>query len=425
MPHRCGMDPSEVRCQAWGRVHTQDGKAEVGAVMGLHRQVRGIVAASVVFFRLATLGMVALSIVGGVQIHAYTVVPLAVSVYAALAVWSAVLITLVLKRDALPGWVLAVDVAVTATGMVVLPLAVTNQLFDTLANPYLEPVSVSVAVALALVSASPRATAAGCAVLAVASVVGQMPVLNRSADIASQLNTIGWQVGAAICCLVFIRRLRRVVQHLTVATQQVIAARERLAAQRAYTEERTRHFREQIRRYRALHDGPLRILTAIAGPGPAAHPDPVVRRQCAVNVDVLRGAAPDDPAGNLTDLSLALLEAGGASAALGLRVEYHFANLPESLPNNVVDALCRASAEALSNVAAHAGTTRARLTAMAHGEAVTVAVVDQGEGFDPDTTEMGYGIRHSIVGPVVEVGGQATVDSHVGEGTRIDLRWPA
>ena len=393
--------------------------------MGLHRQVRGIVAASVVFFRLATLGMVALSVVGAVQIHAYTSVPLAASVYAALVGWSTVLITLVLRRDALPGWVLAVDVAVTATGVAVLPLAVSNPLFDTLANPYLEPVTVSVAVALALVSGSPWATAAGCAVLAVANVVGQAQLLDRGADIASMANTIGWQVGAAVCCLVFIRRLRRVVHHLTVATQQVISARERLATQRAHTEERTRHFREQIRRYRALHDGPLRILTAIAGPGPAAHPDPVVRRQCAVNVDVLRGAAPDDPAGNLTDLSLALLEAGGASAALGLRVEYHFANLPDSLPNDVVDALCRASAEALSNVAAHAGTTRARLTALAVGEAVTVAVVDQGDGFDPDATEFGYGIRHSIVERMAEVDGKATVDSHVGEGTRIDLRWPA
>jgi signal transduction histidine kinase len=385
--------------------------------------VRGIVAAVVVLFRLATLAMVAVSIAGGVEIHAYTRVPLAIAVYVVLFAWSAALITLVVRRDAVPGWVLVVDVAVTAAGLVVLPLAVSNQLFDTLANPYLEPVTVSVAVAVALVSASPRATAASCVTLAAAYVVGQLQLLERGADIGSLVNIIGWQAGTAICCLVFIRRLRRVVYHLAIATQQVITARERLAAQRAHTEERTRHFREQIRRYRALHDGPLRILTAIAGPGPAAHPDPMVRRQCAVSVNVLRGAAPDDP-GTLTDLSLALMEAGGDSAALGLRVEYHFANLPDSLPSAVVDALYRASAEALSNVAAHAGTTRARLTAMANGKTVTVAIVDQGKGFDPATTELGYGIRHSIIARMTEIDGTATVDSHPGEGTRIDLRWP-
>ncbi|HYQ67597.1 sensor histidine kinase [Actinophytocola sp.] len=381
-------------------------------------------AAVVVLFRLATLAMVAVSIAGGVDIGAYTRIPLAIAVYAVLFAWSAVLITLVLRREAVPGWVLAVDVAVTAAGVVVLPLAVSNRLFDTLANPYLEPVTVSVAVAVALVSASPRATAAGCATLAAAYAVGQGQLLETGADIGSLANIIGWQAGTAVCCLVFIRRLRRVVYHLALATQQVITARERLAAQRAHTEERTRHFGEQLRRYRALHDGPLRILTAIAGPGPAAHPDPMVRRQCAVSVNVLRGAAPDDPGGTLTDLSLALMEAGGDSAALGLRVEYHFANLPDSLPSGVVDALYRASAEALSNVAAHAGTTRARLTAMAGGGTVTVAIVDQGKGFDPETTELGYGIRHSIIERMTEIGGTATVDSHPGEGTRIDLRWP-
>src|SRR6476469_5142046 len=331
--------------------------------------------------------MVAVSIVVGVDIGAYTRMPLAIAVYAVLFAWSAVLITLVLRREAVPGWVLAVDVAVTAAGVVVLPLAVSNRLFDTLANPYLEPVTVSVAVAVALVSASPRATAAGCATLAAAYAVGQGQLLETGADIGSLANIIGWQAGTAVCCLVFIRRLRRVVYHLALATQQVITARERLAAQRAHTEERTRHFGEQLRRYRALHDGPLRILTAIAGPGPAAHPDPMVRRQCAVSVNVLRGAAPDDPGGTLTDLSLALMEAAGDSAA-------------------------------------HAGTTRARLTAMAGGGTVTVAIVDQGKGFDPETTELGYGIRHSIIERMTEIGGTATVDSHPGEGTRIDLRWP-
>jgi signal transduction histidine kinase len=315
--------------------------------------------------------------------------------------------------------------------MIVLPLAVSTPLYANLANPYLEPITVSVAVAVALVSGSARSTAAGCATLAVAYVVGQAPLTDGGADIASLVSTIGWQVGTATSALVFIQRLRRVAHHVDVATTQVITARERLAAQRAHNEERARHFREQVRRYRALHDGPLRILTAIAGPGPAAHPDPVVRRQCAVSVNILRGAVPDETGGTLTDLSLALIEAGGDSAALGLRVEYHFANLPDNLPGTVIDALCRASAEALSNVAAHAGTTRARLTAMTSGDGgtagpvVTVAIVDQGKGFDTATTELGYGVRHSIIERMGEIGGTATVDSHPGEGTRIDLRWPA
>jgi signal transduction histidine kinase len=407
-------------------VHTQFGQDRGEAlpgVVGLHRQVRGIVAAVVVVSRLAALTMVALSVVAAVHNQAYTNVALATTVYVVLVAWSAVLITLVLRRAAVPGWVLVVDVTVNAVTMIVLPLAVSTPLFVNLANPYLEPITVSVAVAVALVSGSTRSTVAGCATLAAAYVVSQAPITDGGADIASLASTIGWQVGTAIPALVFVQRLRRLAHHVDVATTQVITARERLAAQRAHTEERARHFREQVRRYRALHDGPLRILTVIAGPGPAAHPDPLVRKQCAVSVNILRGAAPDETGGTLTDLSLALIE---ASSALGLRVEYHFANLPDILLSTVTDALCRASAEALSNVAAHAGTTRARLTAMTSGDGVvTVAIVDQGKGFDPATTELGYGIRHSIIERMSEIGGAATVDSHPGEGTRIDLRWPA
>jgi signal transduction histidine kinase len=404
-------------------VHTQVAGEALPGVTGLHRQVRGVVAAVVVVSRLAALTMVALSVVAAAHNHAYTSIALATTVYVVLAGWGAVLITLVLRRAAVPGWVLVVDVTITAVTMVVLPLAVSVPLFANLANPYLEPATVSVAVSVALVSGSARSTAAGCATLAAAYVVGQAPITDGGADVASLISTIGWQVGTAVCGLVFIQRLRRVAHHVDIATTQVITARERLAAQRAHTEERARHFREHVRRYRALHDGPLRILTVIAGPGPAAHPDPLVRKQCAVSVNILRGAAPDETDGTLTDLSLALME---ASAALGLRVEFHFANLPEILLGTVTDALCQASAEAMSNVAKHAGTTRARLTAMTSGDGVvTVAIVDQGKGFDPATTEFGYGVRHSIIERMSEVGGAATVDSHPGEGTRIDLRWPA
>ena len=251
---------------------------------------------------------------------------------------------------------------------------------------------------------------------------------NDYGDVASTLNIVGWQVVTAACCCLFIRRLRTVADAVDVATDQVIAARERLAARRSQAEERIRHFHEQLRRHRALHDGPLRVLTAIAGQGPAGHPDPRVRRQAAISANVLRGATPDDPDGTLTELSLALIEAGNEIATQGLRVEYHFANLPDTLPAEVLHAFRHATGEALANVARHAGISRVRLTALTDrrpAPTVTVAVVDQGQGFDPDTTALGYGIRHSITARMHEVGGTAGVDSHPGQGTRVDLRWPA
>jgi hypothetical protein len=403
----------------------------VGGAVDLHERIRAVVSGVTVMARLSTVAMVVLSVVAAAQAHAYTSVPTAAATYAVVAAWTAAFIAMLLTRPTVPGWALTADVVVTCGGMIgVAEGARTPAFEDLIANPDLEPVTVAVAVGVALISASAWRTALSCVAMGAAFLVAQYPVMDAASDLTSNINVIGWQVGAAIGCLVFITRLRAVVDAVDAANEQVMAARERVAARRAHTEERMKHFREQMRRYRALHDGPLRILTAIAGPGPAGHPDPVVRRQCAVSVNVLRGATPDERGGSLTDLSLALIEAGNLCAAYGLRVTYHFTNLPDDLPSNVVGALSRASAEALTNIATHAGLPHAQLTALSPPDAptrpaVAVAVVDQGKGFDPATATLGYGIQHSIIERMAEVGGTASIDSHPGQGTRVDLRWPA
>ncbi|GAA3452505.1 hypothetical protein GCM10018962_43380 [Dactylosporangium matsuzakiense] len=380
--------------------------------------------------RLATLAMVALSVVALVHADGYVDGPLAAAVYVVVAGWGAVFIVVVLRRDPVPGWVLSADVCVTAACVAVLPSTARTAAFEEqVANAGLEPITVAVAAAVSLLGVSVRRTALSCSVLAASYLAGYAPITDDAADAISNVSVIGWQVGTACCCQVFIGRLRALADVVDAATRDVVAARERVAARRAEGELRVRHFHEQVRRFRALHDGPLRILTAMAGPGPAGHPDPAIRRQCAVSANILRGAAPDGTGGTLTDLSLALIEAGNASAALGLRVTYHFANLPDDLPGEVVAALQAAGAEALSNAAAHAGTGRAHLTGTGGGDprrpSVAVAVVDQGKGFDPEHRPPGCGIRHSIIDRLAEVGGVATVDSHPGQGTRVDLRWPA
>jgi signal transduction histidine kinase len=404
-----------------------DQDADLQRPVDLHRHIRGIVTGVVILSRVASLGMAVLSVVSLARVHGYTDPQLAAAVYLVVATWSMVFLPLVARRDPRPGWVLAADVGVTAVAVAALPWAARSQAFvGGVAIPDFEAVMVSVAVTVAFVTGSIRATAAGCLTLAGAYLLGQIPAPGGGADVASTLNVIGWQVATAACAAVFIRRLRALAHGVDTATEQVMVARERLAARRTQAEERMRHFHEQLRRHRALHDGPLRLLTAIAGPGPAAHPDPAVRRNAAISANVLRGATPDHPDGTLTDLSLALVEAGNDSASQGLRVEYHFANLADTLPPEVVEAFRHASAEALANVANHAGTTRARLTALSdpRTSTVSVAIVDQGKGFDPEVTEPGYGIRHSIQARMTEVGGVATVDSHPGQGTRVDLQWP-
>jgi len=428
MPHRCGMDCGPTGWDAPGVNGEPNGDVALTQVVDLHRRIRAIATGVVLLSRIGTLGMVALSIVALAGAHGYTNRPLAAGTYLAVAAWSAVFLPVVALREPIPARVLAVDVAITAAAVAILPWALTGAAFATVAVPDFEPVSVSAAVGVALATGSARATAAGCLTLAAGYFLAELPG-SAEVDVASVLNVIGWQVVTAACCCMFIQRLRAVADSVDRATAQVIAARERLAARRSQADERVRHFHEQVRRHRALHDGPLRLLTAIAGPGPAGHLDPEVRRQAAISANVLRGVTPDHPDGTLTELSLALIEAGNDSTTQGLRVEYHFANLPDALPAEVVHAFRHAAGEALANVANHAGTTRVRLTALADRQAgrpnVTVAIVDQGKGFDAETTPAGYGIQHSITARMHEIGGTASVDSDLGQGTRVDLRWPA
>ncbi|GAA3396346.1 sensor histidine kinase [Cryptosporangium minutisporangium] len=395
--------------------------------VGLHQRIRAIATGVILLSRFGTLAMVALSIVSLNQAHGFTNTLLAAGTYLTVAAWNLVFLTAVAWREPIPRAVLAGDVMVTATAAATLPWALTAEAFATVAVPDFEPLAVSTGVAVALATASWHATIGACLVLAAGFGATEIPSPNYP-DLASIANIVGWQVVTAVCCCLFIRRLWGVADAIDAATEQVITARERVAARRSQNEERMRHFHEQLRRHRALHDGPLRVLTAIAGRGPAGHPDERVRRQAAISANVLRGVTPDDPDGTLTELSLALVEAGNEIATQGLRVEYHFANLPDTMPPEVLHAFRHATGEALANVARHAGTSRVRLTALADrhsSPAITVAVVDQGAGFDPGTTALGYGIQQSITARMQEVGGAAGIDSHPGEGTRVDLRWPA
>jgi signal transduction histidine kinase len=404
-----------------------DGEVVLPRRIDLHQRIRAITTGVAVLSRLGALAMVALSILALARINGYADKPPAAVTYLAVAGWSLVFLPLIAVREPVPRRALAADIAVTAAAVAILPWTLHDEAFSTVAVPDFEPVGVSAAVTVALATASWWATAAGCLALAVAFTVAQF-ASPEYVDVASTANIIGWQVVTAACCCVFVRRLRAVADAVDTATEQLVTARERLAARRSQADERIRHFHEQLRRHRALHDGPLRLLTAIAGPGSAGHPDPQVRRQAAISANVLRGATPDHPDGTLTELSLALIEAGNDSATQGLRVEYHFAGLPDQLPAEVLHAFRHAAGEALANVARHSGSSRVRLTARTTrqpGPAVTVAVVDQGQGFDPETTPPGYGIRRSIVARMHEVGGAAGVDSHPGQGTRVDLRWPA
>jgi signal transduction histidine kinase len=403
-----------------------DGRRALDGATKNH-DTRRVLAGVVVSLRVVAVPPLAVAIATGVRIDAYTVPWLAVLTYLVLAGWGAVFVAVVLRRGAVPGWAVVTDVAVVACCVLAISPAVHPTFFIRADNSDLEPAIVVTAVMLGM-NARPRLVAAGCLALAAAHVVAELPAMIAiHSNVASTVGDLCWLAGAAFVSAAISQRLLAADSRTDEATRQVAELHAQAAEARARGQERLRYLREQIRRYRALHDGPLSILTAIASGG-LDHHDDEVRRQCAVNANLLRGLISDDPMSTLSNLSIALTKAGNDYAVHHLRVNYQFFDLPADLPHEVVDALTGASREALNNIAAHAGTDRAWLTARAGGDtngaAVTVTVVDQGSGFDPANTPPGRGLTGSITGRMADVGGASAVDSMPGQGTRVELWWP-
>lgn len=102
-------------------------------------------------------------------------------------------------------------------------------------------------------------------------------------------------------------------------------------------------------------------------------------------------------------------------------------DLPD-LASESTDALIGAVTEALTNSGKHANATITTVYAEPAGEgesnAVFCSVKDDGAGFDRGTIAEGVGLRRSIEGRIVEVGGRVEIDGRPGRGTEIRLSVP-
>lgn len=85
--------------------------------------------------------------------------------------------------------------------------------------------------------------------------------------------------------------------------------------------------------------------------------------------------------------------------------------------------LLRAAQEALSNVRRHADARTVQMALSRDGADVRLEVTDDGRGMDPATAE-GFGLR-GMRERVASGGGDLTVDSAVGRGTRVRVTMPA
>jgi signal transduction histidine kinase len=196
---------------------------------------------------------------------------------------------------------------------------------------------------------------------------------------------------------------------------------------------------EQREHERLLHDTVLNTLTALARAGRDDVAEAVDR--CRQDVALIESVLSDpdeldaDPGRPDGDLVSGVQAVAAEMRVRGLRVHIDIdAREAPAVPVPVVTAISNAVREALSNVAAHAGTGEAWVEigpAAADGNAAAagrlqVIVRDRGTGFDParvDQTRLG--LRRSIAERMADCSGYASIWSVPGQGTEVYMSWPA
>jgi two-component system NarL family sensor kinase len=174
--------------------------------------------------------------------------------------------------------------------------------------------------------------------------------------------------------------------------------------------------------HRQLHDTMLSTLTMVAA-GAFAGPSATLSAQAARDLEIAaaspagRTAGPARPA----DLCARLEQVTAAAGPLRVRL----ARAAVTLPQPVAEDIAAGVAEALRNVARHAGVAEAEVTVAGGDGWTAVEVTDHGHGFDPGSVPAApRGIRESIAGRMVAAGGTGAVRSAPGQGTTVILRWP-
>ncbi|HVQ17309.1 MAG TPA: PAS domain-containing protein [Vicinamibacterales bacterium] len=111
--------------------------------------------------------------------------------------------------------------------------------------------------------------------------------------------------------------------------------------------------------------------------------------------------------------------------AKGLQVECRAENVPRALPYELALCLFRIVQEALNNVDKHSGAREAKVTLTGTSDTLLVTIADSGRGFDEAAASVHGGLGLASMRERVQfVGGELTLQSRPGYGTRIIVRAP-
>lgn len=106
-------------------------------------------------------------------------------------------------------------------------------------------------------------------------------------------------------------------------------------------------------------------------------------------------------------------------------VELDLEATPPDIPAEARIQLLQIAREALSNIARHAKATRASVGVAVEGDVVRLVVADNGRGFDPGAPrDVGHQGLRNMAERAAELGGELSIESSPGAGTRIIVALP-
>ncbi|MFF2729681.1 sensor histidine kinase [Streptomyces sp. NPDC058008] len=130
-------------------------------------------------------------------------------------------------------------------------------------------------------------------------------------------------------------------------------------------------------------------------------------------------------------LAAALSRLAASTSAPDLTVRFAVSGTPVQLPTPYEVALLRTAQSALANAVRHSGARRAEITLSFMGTSVSLDVVDDGRGFDPESSDAtrreagsgGFGLP-AMRSRARSLGGTLSVESAPGQGTALALTLP-
>lgn len=173
---------------------------------------------------------------------------------------------------------------------------------------------------------------------------------------------------------------------------------------------------------RLIHDEVLSVLVAAARF--RGSPPDELRSNAGRAAALFEQPAREPDAGLLAiDLAADLLLS--ALRRVDPRIGVACTRSPGQVPARVVETVAAAAAEALRNSVRHAAGAHREAAATISPERITVLLQDRGPGFDLDRVDGRHlGIHNSIIGRMRALpGGDATVESTPGAGTKVLVSW--